>query len=273
MVKFKNNSKPKSKIHDRFCPICKHNKNKYNSSSLGRHLRTVHGTKFQCEYREKKHSDKNSHKFCLEKEKHYLQLFIFYLNKPNTAELSKAPKLYSSNFFALFDDFKTCLLCKKLKIGYGHFSDVFYGLERSSFKEIAVKIPKKSDYLKSYQEEAELLKALENDEFYPKIYNYNLDYKVGHLELSLMGPSLYDLYEFSEGFDQLTILNIFENLLLKLKIISSKNIVHHDVKPENIVLGIFENSALINPDELYFIDFGCSINFNKFQESLNDKKN
>ena len=50
-----------------------------------------------------------------------------------------------------------------------------------------MKIPKKSDYLKSYQEEAEILKALENDEFYPKIYNYNLDYKVGHLELSLMG--------------------------------------------------------------------------------------
>ena len=54
--------------------------------------------------------------------------------------------------------------------------------------------------MKSYQEEAEILKAFE---YYPKIYNYNLDYKVGHLELSLMGPSLYDLYEFSEGFDQL----------------------------------------------------------------------
>ena len=49
--------------------------------------------------------------------------------------------------------------------------------------------------------------------------------------------------------------------------------MHYDVKPENIVLGIFENSALINPDELYFIDFGCSINFNKFQESLKIKKN
>ena len=61
--------------------------------------------------------------------------------------------------------------------------------------------------MKSYQEE-EILKELENDESYPKIYNYNFHYKVGHLELSLFGPSLHDLYEFYEGYDQLTILNI-----------------------------------------------------------------
>ena len=78
-----------------------------------------------------------------------------------------------------------------------------------------------------------------------------------------MGPTLLDLYNFTEGFDKLTIVNIFSNLLQKIKYISGNNIVHHDIKPENIAWGVIRKSEILNPEEFYLIDYGLSLNFNK----------
>jgi serine/threonine protein kinase len=273
MVKLLPRKEQKSRIKDKLCPYCSmFTKKYYNSSSLGRHLRTVHGPKYHCQFCDRKYTDKNSHKFCLEKEKYFLQSFIFNLNKPINNESLTDRLFLSSSFFAMFDDFKTCLVCRKLKLGNGHYSEVYYGLDKFSFAEIAVKLPRKLDYLDSYQKEGIILKILDEDGFYPKVYNFDENSKIEKLELSLMGPSLYDFFKFSDGFDELTIINIFENLLLKLRFMSTNNIIHHDVKPENIVCGIFEKSKLINTDELYFIDYGLSLNFNddKLSATINN---
>lgn len=54
--------------------------------------------------------------------------------------------------------------------------------------------------------------------------------------MTLYGPNLLELYSnFSNGFEKKTVINIFENLLGKIKYINSKNIIHRDIKPENIV--------------------------------------
>ena len=74
-----------------------------------------------------------------------------------------------------------------------------------------------------------------------------------------MGPTLYDYYKFYDDcFDRKTILNIFDNLINKIRYLSKNKIIHHDIMPDNIVLGIFENNQFKDSKELYFIDYGCS---------------
>lgn len=144
----------------------------------------------------------------------------------------------------------------------------YYVFDKLTFTEIAIKIPRKKDEFFNYKEEAEILRALDNENFYPKVYNFEPLKEINQLELALMGPTLLDLYNFSEGFDKLTIINIFSNLLQKIKYLSDHNIIHHDIKTENVVWGVIKKSEIINPEELYLIDYGLSLNSIKPQKKI-----
>jgi len=267
MVKSRKLNKPKSRLKNKKCPIqgCIYQNRTYTSSSLGRHIRTVHGNKYQCPYCFNKYTEKKSHKICLIKEKYFIQIFVN--NNNSNADISKLPfdKSFDYNFLSIFEENKTNFLCPKLELGHGHYSKVYYGLTKKSFEEIAIKTPRRSEALLDYKTEAEILKLLDTKNFYPKVYNYLLKKGLNQLELTLMGPTLLDLFNFSQGFDKITILNIFSNLLPKIKYLSDRNIIHHDIKPENITWGIIKLSEIINRDELFFIDYGLSINFNDIQ--------
>ena len=86
--------------------------------------------------------------------------------------------------------------------------------------------------------------------------------------MTLHGPNLLDLFHFSEGFDKKTIINIFENLLKKIKYMNERNIIHRDIKPENIVWGIVNNGKIDNKNELYLIDFGFSFQYKEPQKII-----
>ena len=81
-----------------------------------------------------------------------------------------------------------------------------------------------------------------------------------------MGPSLFDLYKFNNGpFDKKTILNLFCSLIKQLEYLSNRHIIHHDIKPENICLGVLKNK-----NNLYLIDYGLS--FRNDDDSTNNEK-
>lgn len=150
-------------------------------------------------------------------------------------------------------------ICPKLKLGQGHFSSVFYGIDKEHKKEVAIKVSKYPDKINDYQPESNILLKLAGKDFYPQVYCYDDELFKDYLEITLMGPTLYDYYKFYDDcFDRKTILNIFDNLINKIRYLSKNKIIHHDIKPDNIVLGIFENNQFKDSKELYFIDYGCS---------------
>ena len=102
-------------------------------------------------------------------------------------------------------------------------------MTKKSFEEIAIKTPRRNKALLDYKTEAEILKLLDNKDFYPKVYNYLPKNGLGQLELTLMGSKILDLFNFSQGFDKITIINIFSNLLPKIKYLSDRNIIHLDI--------------------------------------------
>ena len=54
-----------SQKRNKICKLCKNNPKRYSSSSLGRHIRTMHGQKYECPFCLKLYREKNNHRACL----------------------------------------------------------------------------------------------------------------------------------------------------------------------------------------------------------------
>lgn len=81
------------------------------------------------------------------------------------------------------------------------------------------------------------------------------DYNV--LIMSILGPNLEQLFEFCEmQFSLKTVLLIGIQLVERLKWMHSRNFVHRDMKPENILIGQGKKST-----QIFLIDFGLSKRF------------
>ncbi len=67
----------------------------------------------------------------------------------------------------------------------------------------------------------------------------------------VQGPTLRDLIDQNQEFNEKKIANIFEQLLTAVEFAHSKNIVHRDLKPENIII--------LQNNKVKILDFGISI--------------
>ena len=236
-------SMPSSKLRNKKCPKCKRNNHRYTSSSLGRHLRTVHGSKWICNYCNKKYADKNSHKICFDKEKNILLNFMESYRAEKIQEANNELHPSKLNLSFLFEKKDDIYYSQKLKLGQGHYSNVFYGIHISSKSEIAIKISKVSTKIPDYDKEELILSKLDTNNFFPKIYSHKKNLLNDYLPISLMGPNLLQfLLFYGNGFDRKTIINISINLLKEIEFLASRKILHRDIKSENIVFGVIKLS-------------------------------
>ena len=159
--------KPKIKKTSKTCPICKNNGRTYSSSAFGRHIRTVHGPKWTCNFCFQQYCDKNSHKICFEKEKYLLASFIINLAPQKLSTPKISPE--SLNYSFIFEDYNNFYYSSKLKLGCCHFSNVYYGIDKNSRKEIAIKFSKNKEKIVDYDREKHILEILKSKDFYPKI--------------------------------------------------------------------------------------------------------
>ena len=54
----------------------------------------------------------------------------------------------------------------------------------------------------------------------------------------------------------------------KIQYMSEKGVVHLDIKPENIVWGMMNNSKIKNKNEMYFIDYGFVISLQEIEQKV-----
>ena len=77
-----------------------------------------------------------------------------------------------------------------------------------------------------------------------------------YIATQLLGHSLEDLLNLCGGtFSVKTSLAIFYQLIERLEDMHSKNVLHGDIKPDNLLTGLAKSSNLI-----HIIDFGISRN-------------
>ena len=74
------------------------------------------------------------------------------------------------------------------------------------------------------------------------------------MTMDLLGPSLAELFHFcGNKFSLKTTLMIGYQMVERLEYLHSKTFVHRDIKPDNILMGLEENSHL-----LYLVDMGLA---------------
>ena len=143
------------------------------------------------------------------------------------------------------------------KIGHGSFGKIYAAQSMCSKKLYAVKLEPIKDSNFLLEEESLLLSYINNPRI-PKVKQFGYSGPNIILVMELLGPSLDKIIQ-SLPVQKMTLrcvcnigyqmINIFESL-------HNQNIIHRDVKPGNIAIGIGKKHKF-----LYLIDFGLSIKY------------
>ena len=143
-------------------------------------------------------------------------------------------------------------------IGKGGFGKVYFGKDKISQEQVAIKIEEENNninfsYLLNEYKVYEILKGYNH---IPKIYDCFKKDNNNYLVMEILGPSLESTFKkYNKKFSLSTVLNIGLQILDILEHIHSKNIIHKDIKPDCFLIGNNDKS------KIFIIDFGFSTNY------------
>ncbi|UKZ85136.1 uncharacterized protein TrAFT101_001009 [Trichoderma asperellum] len=145
------------------------------------------------------------------------------------------------------------------EIGAGGFGQVYLATDLKTNKFVAVKLC----YLKanpgnsSLQHESVFYKMLQNQPGIAALHDIGSDDRqsIEFMVCDLLGASLWDLLgRCGHRFSLKTTLMLTDQLISRVEMLHSKNLLHRDLKMENIVMGFGKE----NGKTAYLLDFGLS---------------
>jgi len=141
-------------------------------------------------------------------------------------------------------------------IGSGFFGTVFSGLNVLTKEKVAIKIETiKNDSKSILEREAYILFYLRGPGL-PEVKSFGKTKSYNILVETLLGRSLYEIYkDCNQIFSLKDVCMIGLQVLERLEYIHSKNYIHRDIKPHNLLVD-FRNEGLI-----YIVDFGLAKKF------------
>ena len=142
-------------------------------------------------------------------------------------------------------------------IGKGGFAKVYFGKEKISQEQVAIKIEEENNDNFSYLlNEYKVYEMLNGYNHIPKIYDCFQNDNNNYLVMEMLGSSLESIFKkYNKKFSLSTVLNIGLQILDIIEYIHSKNIIHKDIKPENFLIGNNDKS------KIFIIDFGFASNY------------
>ncbi|XP_046281935.1 casein kinase I-like [Marmota monax] len=140
------------------------------------------------------------------------------------------------------------------KIGYGTFGDVYLAFNINTGQEVAVKVESQKAKFSKLVIESQIYKILEGGVGVPHIWWYGEEKGYNVLVMDLLGPNLEDLFNFcSRSFTMKTVLMLADQMISRIEYVHSKNFIHRDIKPDNLLVGIGNDR-----NKLFLIDFGLA---------------
>ncbi|KAH8246625.1 hypothetical protein KR038_006304 [Drosophila bunnanda] len=139
-------------------------------------------------------------------------------------------------------------------IGSGSFGDIYLGLSIKDGIEVAIKVEATNAQYPQLIYEAKVYKHLSHSSGFPKLLHFGSEKRYNAMVIELLGPSLEELFNLCKRrFSLKTVMMLIDQLLLRLEDVHEAGFIHRDIKPDNFLMGLGENST-----QLYLIDFGLS---------------
>ena len=139
------------------------------------------------------------------------------------------------------------------KIGSGSFASVYKA--ESGDETYAIKFEQRSNEYEYLEEEAIIMRYLRCPQIpVVKCFGKNMQYNI--MVMELLGDSLEFNFAIKKKFSVKTVAMIGYQILSILEFIHDKHIIHRDIKPDNLVMGLKEKNSI-----LYLIDFGLAKKF------------
>jgi len=144
------------------------------------------------------------------------------------------------------------------RLGGGSFGQIYKGINIKTKEEVAIKIESKNIETPQLIHESKILKALKDNEGFPKVYLVTPLDDVLIMVMELLGDNLQKILLNSphKKFSLKTTLMLGIQILKRIKTLHENNYIHRDIKPENFTIGLkkFKNT-------IYMIDYGLTRKF------------
>jgi casein kinase I family protein HRR25 len=154
------------------------------------------------------------------------------------------------------------------KLGEGSFGLIYKGENVRTRELVAIKVEPIEKDMKLLKNESVIYQYLNNVQGVPFVKWFGKDEKNYYMVINLLGESLQSVKN-NATFSLTSVLQIGIQVIILLKTIHDKGLVHRDIKPDNFLLGLNNERKRI-----YIIDFGlCKSYMNNDQHNPIKKSN
>ncbi|KAL8808338.1 MAG: hypothetical protein Q9182_000158 [Xanthomendoza sp. 2 TL-2023] len=141
------------------------------------------------------------------------------------------------------------------RIGGGGYGAVYIGTSIETGEEVAIKLEHVTIDPSFLEDEVSAYEKLAGGPGIAKVHSLEWECEYRAMIFELLGPSLEDLFNFCDRkFSLKTVLMLVDQLLDRLDYIHSKGLIHRDIKPDNILMGVGKLG-----NQVYVTDLGLMI--------------
>ena len=137
------------------------------------------------------------------------------------------------------------------KIGEGSFGLIYKGENIRTRELVAIKVEPIEHELKLLKNESIIYQFLNNVQGIPSVKWFGKDENNYYMVLNLLGDSLQSIKNRNKTFSLSLVLQIGIQIIILLKTIHERGLIHRDIKPDNFLMGLHNESK-----KIHIIDFG-----------------
>ena len=140
------------------------------------------------------------------------------------------------------------------KIGQGSFGKIYIVKQVKTGLLFAAKLENSDAPIPQLLFESRLYQIMSGSTNVPRLHAHSFDSRYNTIVIDLLGKSLEEhLNKVNRRMSLKTVLMLVDQMITAVEFFHSKNYIHRDIKPDNFVMGVNQNS-----NKLYIIDYGLA---------------